>query len=159
MVTGTFTISVESKRHPAIRIASLTICAMQDMSVHRTKLRSPAIKIERYSSMMQSFEEAGAFGKDFMDTGLKSFASVSQNMQAIAVEATEYSKKAFEAGSAAAEKLVSAKSLDKAFEIQTDYAKQAYEGFVAQATRMGELYAEMARDAYKPFESTVAKAK
>ena len=109
--------------------------------------------------MMQSFEEAGAFGKDFMDTGLKSFASVSQNMQTIAVEATEYSKKAFEAGSAAAEKLVSAKSLDKAFEIQTDYAKQAYEGFVAQATRMGELYAEMARDAYKPFESTVAKAK
>lgn len=108
---------------------------------------------------MQSFEEAGAFGKDFMNTGLKSFASVSQNMQAIAVEATEYSKKAFEAGSAAAEKLASAKSLDKAFEIQTDYAKQAYEGFVAQATRMGELYAEMARDAYKPFESTVAKAK
>lgn len=109
--------------------------------------------------MIHSFEDAGKFGKEFMDSGLKSFATVSKNAQTIAVEAGEYSKKAFEAGSAAAEKLVSAKSLDKAFEIQTDYARQAYEGFVAQATRMGELYAEMAKDAYKPFESVVAKAK
>ena len=109
--------------------------------------------------MYQSFEDVSKAGKEFMDTGLKSFAALSKNMQAITVEATEYSKKAFESGSATAEKLVSAKSLDKAFEIQTDYAKQAYEGFVAQATRMGELYAELAKDAYKPFESVVAKAK
>lgn len=108
--------------------------------------------------MIQSFEQAGKYGKEFLDTSLKSFASVTKNVQTISAEATDYSRKAFEAGSAAAEKLTSARSLDKAFEIQTDYAKQAYEGFVAQATRMGELYAEMARDAYKPFESVVAKA-
>lgn len=109
--------------------------------------------------MVQSFEDAGKIGKEFVDTGLKSFASLSKNVQAITAEATEYSKKAYEAGAAAFEKLSSAKSLDKAFEIQTDYAKQAYEDFVAQATRMGELYAEMARDAYKPFESVIVKAK
>ena len=108
---------------------------------------------------MQSFDDAGKVGKEFMDTGLKSFASVSKNAQAIAVEASEYSKKAVEDGTAAFEKLTSAKSLDRAFEVQTDYAKRAYEGFVAQATRFGELYAEMAKDAYKPFESVVAKAK
>lgn len=109
--------------------------------------------------MVHSFEDAGKAGKEFMDTGLKSFAVLSKNVQAISVEASEYSKKAFEHGSAALEKLVSAKSVEKAVEIQTDYAKQAYEGFVAQATKMGELYAEMAKDAYKPFESVVAKAK
>src|SRR5690606_21792291 len=107
----------------------------------------------------QSFEDVSKAGKEFMDSGLKNVASFSKSFQAITVEATEYSKKAFETGSATAEKLVSAKSLDKAFEIQTDYAKQAYEGFVAQATKMSELYAEMAKDAYKPFESVVAKAK
>jgi hypothetical protein len=109
--------------------------------------------------MIHSFEDASKAGKEFMDTGLKSFAALSKNAQAITVEATEYSKKAFENGTAAFEKLTSARSLDKAVEIQTDYAKQAYEGFVAQATKMGELYAEMAKDAYKPFESVVAKAK
>jgi hypothetical protein len=109
--------------------------------------------------MTQMFEDAGKFGKEFVDTGLKSFASLSKGFQSIAVEASEYSKKSFETGSAALEKLIAAKSLEKAIEIQTDYAKQAYEGFVAQATKIGELYAEVAKDAYKPFESIVAKAK
>ncbi len=109
--------------------------------------------------MTQTFEDAGKLGKEFVDNGLKSFASLSKGVQAITVEATEYSKKSFEAGSAALEKLVAAKSLEKAIEIQTDYAKQAYEGLVAQATKIGELYAEVAKDAYKPFESLVTKAK
>ena len=113
----------------------------------------------RSNVMTQSFEDVSKAGKEFFDTGLKSFASLSKNLQAITVEATEYSKKAFETGSATAEKLIAAKSFDKALEIQTDYAKQAYEGFVAQTTKMGELYAEMAKDAYKPFESALAKAK
>lgn len=109
--------------------------------------------------MPQPFEDTSKFGKEFMDTGLKSFASLSKGMQAIAAEAGEYTKKSFETGSAAMEKLVSAKSFDKVVEIQTDYAKQAYEGFVAEATKISELYAELAKDAYKPFESAVAKTR
>ena len=109
--------------------------------------------------MVQSFEDAGKAGKEFLDNGLKNFASLSKNVQALAVEATEYSRKAFEDGSAALEKLTGARSLEKAVEIQTDYARKAYEGFVAQATRVSELYAEIAKDAYKPFENVVVKTK
>lgn len=109
--------------------------------------------------MWQSFDDVNKYGKEFVDSGLKSFASVSKGAQAIATEATEYSKKSFEAGSQAFEKLVSAKSLEKAFEIQTEFAKQSYEGFVAEVTKLGELYADLAKEAYKPYESIVAKAK
>ncbi len=109
--------------------------------------------------MWQSFDDAGKYGKEFVDSGLKSFASVSKGTQAIAAEAAEYSKKSFEAGSQAFEKLLSAKSLEKAIEVQLEFAKQSYEGFVAEATKLGELYADMAKDAYKPYESVVAKVK
>lgn len=109
--------------------------------------------------MPQPFEDANKLGKDFLDANLKSLATLSKSAQAIAVETSEYTKKSFEAGSAALEKLFSAKSLDKAFEIQTDFARKAYEGFVAEATKLGELYTETARDAYKPFEGLVAKTK
>jgi hypothetical protein len=109
--------------------------------------------------MTQSFEGANKLGKEFLDSSMKSFGTVSKSAQAISGEATSYAKKALEAGSAAVEKLLSVKSVEKAIEIQTDYAKQAYEGFVAEAARMGELYADMAKEAYKPFESIVAKAK
>jgi hypothetical protein len=41
--------------------------------------------------------------------------------------------------------------------VQTDYAKSSYESFVAEATKLGELYADLAREAYKPFESQFGK--
>jgi hypothetical protein len=109
--------------------------------------------------MLQSFENASKFNKEFVDTSMKSFASVSKSVQAIATETSDYTKKSFEAGTAAMEKVFSAGSLDKAFEIQADYARQSYEGFVAEATKLGELYADLAKQAYTPFESVVAKAK
>ncbi len=109
--------------------------------------------------MMNSYDDVSKVGKELMDNNLKSFAAVTKGFQAIAGEANDYSKSSFEAGSAVIEKLANAKSLEKAFEIQTDYAKSAYEGFVAQATKMGELYADVAKEVYKPFETAVSKAK
>ena len=109
--------------------------------------------------MTPMFEDAGVYGKEFVDNGLKSFASVSKAAQAIVTEATDYTKKSYETGAATFEKLFSAKSLETAVEIQTDYAKKAYEGFVAEQSKLSSLYADMAKEAYKPFESLVAKAK
>jgi hypothetical protein len=107
--------------------------------------------------MLKNFDELQKANKDNLDTAMKSFSTVSKGMQAIAVEVADYSKKSFEDGSAAAEKLFGVKSFEKAIEIQTDYAKSAYESFVAGATRIGELYADLTKETYKPFESYLGK--
>ena len=107
--------------------------------------------------MLKNFDEMQKLGKDNMDVAMKSFGTVSKSFQAIAVEVADYSKKSFEEGTAATEKLFGAKSLEKALEIQTEYAKNAYEGFVAGATRIGELCADMTKETYKPFESYIGK--
>ncbi len=79
-------------------------------------------------------------------------------MQAIAQEMADYSKKSVDEGTKTMEKLFGAKSLDNAIEIQNAYFKSAYEGFVAQATKLGSLYSDLARESYKPFEGQLAKA-
>jgi len=107
--------------------------------------------------MVKNIEEVQQLGKENMDAALKSVGAWSKSMQAIAIELADYSKKVFEQGTATAEKLVGAKSLDKAFEVQSDYVKNSYEGFVAQATKIGELYADLAKEAYKPLESQFGK--
>ena len=109
--------------------------------------------------MVKSFEDLQTIGKDNVDTALKSFGALSKSGQAIAVELADYSKKSFEQGTATIEKLFGVKSFDKAFEVQSEYAKSAYEGFVAEATKIGELYADFAKEAYKPFETALARAK
>jgi phasin family protein len=108
--------------------------------------------------MMQQFESIQKVGKENVDAALKAFGAASKGMQTIAVETTDFTKKSFEQSTAVVEKLVAVKTLDKAFEVQADYAKTAYEGFVAQATKIGELYTAMAKDAFKPFEAVIAKA-
>jgi len=35
--------------------------------------------------------------------------------------------------------------------VQSEYLKSSYEEFVAQSTKLGELYAGLAKEAYKPF--------
>ncbi|MFL6796934.1 MAG: phasin family protein [Xanthobacteraceae bacterium] len=107
--------------------------------------------------MMKNMDEFQQLGKGNMDATMKSFGAFSQSVQAIAVEVTDYSRKVFEQGSAATEKLIGAKSLEKVFEVQSDYVKSSYEGFVAQATKLGELYADLAKEAYKPFEGQLGK--
>ena len=65
---------------------------------------------ERFSAMVHSFGEADAAGRDLLDSGLKSFASVSKGVQAIAVDATEYTRKSYEDCSTALRRLATAKS-------------------------------------------------
>lgn len=108
--------------------------------------------------MVKNIEDMQKFGKDNMDATLKAFGAMSKGYQAIAVELADYAKKAFEEGTAATEKLIGAKSLDKAFEVQSEYAKSAYESFVSQSSKLGELYLGLAQEAYKPFEGTMVKA-
>lgn len=108
--------------------------------------------------MNQQFETFQKASKDSVDAALKAFGTTSKSVQAIAVEHTDYAKKAFETGTATLEKLAGAKSFDKALEIQADYVKTSFEGAVAQMSKLGELYSALAKDAYKPFEGIVAKA-
>jgi phasin family protein len=107
---------------------------------------------------MFNFEDANKKSKETMDTMLKSYAALTKAFQAIATEAADYSKKAFEDSVAHVEKISTVKSVEAAFELQTSYVKSAYEGYVAEATKIGEMYADLAKDAYKPYEAPVAKS-
>jgi phasin family protein len=109
--------------------------------------------------MINNFDEFQKFGKEQLEAASTAGASLAKGFQTIAAETTDYSKKSLEANSAYVEKLLGAKSLDDAIRTQSEYAKSAYEGFVAQATKIGELYTSLAKEAFKPVESVVAKAK
>lgn len=107
---------------------------------------------------MLNFEETNKKGKEAVDTFVKSYANTAKGFQAIAAETADYSKKSFEDGLAHFEKLSTVKSVEAAFELQSSYVKASYEAFVAEATKIGEMYAELAKGAYKSYEAPVAAA-
>jgi phasin family protein len=103
-----------------------------------------------------TFDDFQKFSKDQLDAFSSASATLSKGLQDIAAESTDYSKKAFAANSALWEKLLGARSVESAVQIQTEFAKQAYESFVAQTTRVSELYTRVASDALKPVTTAYA---
>jgi len=88
------------------------------------------------------------------DVATNSFAG---GFQAIATAYGDYTKKSFEDTRSFVEKLSGAKSFDKAVEIQTDFAKSAFETFVAESQKIGALYRDLAKQSSKPFGGFLAK--
>jgi hypothetical protein len=111
--------------------------------------------------MLDSFQNANndvqKMGKDNFDAMVRSYGELNKGLQAIAARWTAFSKDAFEDATRTFEKLVGVKSFEQAIEIQSAYAKRAYDNWVAEATKIGEMYADVARVAYKPVEKAVTK--
>ncbi len=77
------------------------------------------------------------------------------SLQTIAAAYGDYSKKSIEQTSSFVAKLATARSLDKAFELQTAFAREAYETFVAESRRIRELHREMAKQRLTRLEGFV----
>ena len=106
---------------------------------------------------MVKVEEMQQYGKEQFDAAVASANTFSSGFQAIATAYGDYTKKSFEDTKSFVEKLSGVKSMDKAIEVQTEFAKSAYETFVAESQKIGALYSDLAKQAYKPVEGLVAK--
>lgn len=102
--------------------------------------------------MMTNMNDFQRLGQTNVDTAMKLFGEWNKGWQAIAAEMTDYTKRSFEQGTQTFEKLLSAKSVDQAVEIQTTFAKRAYDDYMQQMTKIGGMYANLAKEAYKPME-------
>jgi hypothetical protein len=69
----------------------------------------------------------------------------------------DYTKKALQDGSEFMTKLASLKAPGDVMALQSEYAKTAYEAFVSEAKKISGLYADLAKQTYKPLEGLVAK--
>ncbi len=105
---------------------------------------------------MKTFEDMQVFGKEGFEAAVASGTALTKGVQAIVQETADFSRKSVELGQGAFEKVTAARSFERVLEVQQGYAKEAYEAFVAQATKMGEMYSAAAKEAYKPYEATFA---
>jgi hypothetical protein len=107
---------------------------------------------------MFNIDEASKKSKEALETMTKNYSEITKGFQSIATEATDYSKKSFQDMTSYVEALVAVKSPEAAFELQTTFFKSSYESFVAEATKIGEMYAELAKTLYKPYEAPFSRA-
>ena len=96
-------------------------------------------------------------GKEQIDAAGASTNAFPSGFQAIATAYLDYTKKSFEETKSFVEKVSGVRSFDKAVEVQTEFAKSAFETFVTESQKIGALYGDLAKQAYKPFGGVVTK--
>jgi hypothetical protein len=76
--------------------------------------------------------------------------AIQQNLKAIAIAHTDFAKTSFEQGKTYVEQLTQVKSIDKAVELHSQYAKTAHETFMAEANKISDLYKEFTKEVFAP---------
>ena len=97
--------------------------------------------------------------KDLGDAATSSAKALATSLQTIAAAHADYAKKAMQDGSEFISKLTSLKEPTKVVELQSEYVKNAYETFVAEAKKISELYTDFFKQTAKPLEALIAKKK
>jgi phasin family protein len=81
--------------------------------------------------------------------------AATKGAETLGARAMAYSKKSMEDQVAAAKSLAGAKSVQEAIELQTTFAKTAFEAYVAEVTKMSETVAASMKETVAPLNERV----
>ena len=113
---------------------------------------------EGVEKMTRGVEEMNQFGQDNIEALVASGKTVAKAAEDINAEIIAYSKRAYEDSMAAAKELTAAKSATELFERQTAFAKASFETYVAEATKLNDIYSEAAKGAFEPISARLTAA-
>jgi hypothetical protein len=119
--------------------------------------RKAPVAETRKAFVVMDFANLQKLGNGGVEAAASAASSYAGSFQMFADEATDYSKKSLESGSAFIEKLRGAKSLESAIQIQSDYAKSAYAEFLAYLVKMSDLYCNLFKRGTTPIEKVASK--
>jgi phasin family protein len=99
--------------------------------------------IQGNPKMTNVVEQIQQATKDQGDAAMASAQTLATSVQTIATAHADYAKKAMQEGSDFFAKLTSVKEPAKVMELHSEYVKNAYETFVAEAKKISELYTDL----------------
>lgn len=109
-----------------------------------------------FETVTKSLEKFTDLGKGQMEAYVQAATVFAKTIERVNGEVFNFSKQQMEDGVAAFKAVSGAKSLHEAWEVQTDFAKSALDSYVAQATKLNDLWIDAAKQAAEPFSTRFA---
>ena len=108
--------------------------------------------------MNKAAEEVSVLAQGNVDAVVKASETAAKAAEALNAEVIAYAKKSVEEGVAAAKELAEIKTVPEFVERQTALMKGAVEGYVAQATKLGEMSNAAIQDVFAPLTARTEAA-
>ena len=114
-----------------------------------------ALKVS-FEKAVKNYDQFLGYGKDTVEAYVKSANAAGKGAETLHNEIYAYSKQSIEDSIAAAKALLGSKSVHEAFELQTDFAKTAFDSYVSELTKLSELVVSTTKETFEPLQGRVA---
>jgi phasin family protein len=110
---------------------------------------------ESVEKSLAAFGEVNTHSKKNLEAVVASVTAATKGAETLGAHAMAYSKKSMDDNVAAAKTLASAKSVQEVVELQTTFAKTAFETYMAEMNKMTEIVAASFKESLSPINERV----
>ena len=105
-----------------------------------------------FDKAVKNYDQFLGYGKDTVAAYVKSANAAGKGAETFHNELYSFSKQSIEDSIAAAKAVLGSKSVHEAFELQTDFAKTAFDAYVGELTKLSELVVSTTRQTMEPLQ-------
>jgi phasin family protein len=106
-----------------------------------------------FDKAIANYDSVVGYNKDTAEALIKSAAVAGKGAETLHNEIYAYAKQSMENSIAAGKAILSAKSVHEAIEVQTGFAKSAFENYVAELSKFNQLFTAAAKDSFAPLQT------
>jgi len=108
-----------------------------------------------FEKAVKNYDQVVGYGKDTVEAYVAAATVAGKGAETLHNEFYSYSKQSIEDSIAAAKALLGTKSPNELFELQSDFAKTAFEAYVGEMTKLSEIFVSTAKEAFEPLQGRV----
>ncbi len=108
-----------------------------------------------FDKAVKNYDQLLGFSKDTVEAYVKAANVAGKGAETLHNEIYSFSKQSIEGSIANAKALMASKSAHEAFELQTGFAKSAFETYVGELTKLGELMVATSKETFEPIQGRI----
>jgi phasin family protein len=111
---------------------------------------------EGFEKAVKGYDQIISFGKDNAEAVLKSANAAGKGIETINSEVFAYVRKSAEESVTATKAVFSSKTVEQAFQLQSEFGKAMFETYVDQLAKFGDMALATARHTAEPLQARVS---
>ncbi|MEJ1969561.1 MAG: phasin family protein [Rhizomicrobium sp.] len=108
-----------------------------------------------FEKARKGYDQFLGFQKDTVEAYVKAANVAGKGAETLHNEIYAFSKQSIEDGIANAKAVMASKSAHEAFELQTGFAKSAFEAYIGEMSKLGELFVSTSKETFEPIQGRV----
>ena len=108
-----------------------------------------------FDKAVKGYDQFLGFGKETVEAYTRAANVAAKGAETLHNEIFAWSKQSMEDAIAQTKALMATKSVHEAFELQSDFAKTQFDGYVSQMTKLDEIVVATTKESFAPFQGRV----